>query len=318
MQHGIGLIVLIFLVCGCSVQRAPSGFERGSSNSGLTCQSLDAFRSNELSAQAIYGTDNRLDWYEAPGQTTAYWARATAALMPAHALEESEQGFELTGPSYQSFANLCPGHRFAQQPSIAFCSGFLVGEDLLVTAGHCIRSESECGTTRFVFDYAKQESSQENYQVSHDEVYHCDELIGREVGLVDYAVVRLDRKVKNRVPLNLRREGEIRVGEQVMLIGHPMGLPSKIADGGFVLSKGTRILASVDAFAANSGSPVLNTRTGRVEGLLVSGERDFIFEEGCRREAHCGPSCRGEGLTPISHLLKYIDGAEDFPNPVCD
>jgi len=287
--------------------------KRSASNSGLTCQNSDS-----LQASAIYGTDNRLDWFEAPGLTTAYWARAALALMHPRSLLLDGDSYLVRGPSYEDMAGLCPGHPFAQQPTAAFCSGFLVSEDLIVTAGHCVRSQSECENTKFVFDFATVISGQREHRVGIESVYSCGQIVRRDVGLVDYAVIRLDRPVVNRVPLNLRRQGSVSEGEQVMLIGHPMGLPSKISDGGFIISQDQRIMASVDAFAANSGSPVLNSITGRVEGILVSGEKDFETNGNCRVEALCDSNCRGEGVTPIVHVLQSLENVQDYPNPVCD
>ena len=49
--------------------------------------------------------------------------------------------------------NLCKEERFREQPIGAFCSGFLVGPDLIVTAGHCIKNSNDLANTRFVFGY---------------------------------------------------------------------------------------------------------------------------------------------------------------------
>jgi hypothetical protein len=313
MQQLFVLVLLSVLFLGCSPKvQQNKAFFRSGTNNGLSCQTSDA-----LSSQAIYGTDNRLDWFEAPGLTTSYWARATVALIQQRSLQFDGDGYQVRGPSYEQMAQLCPGNPFAHQPSAAFCSGFLVSEDLVVTAGHCVRSQLECQNTSFVFDFATHTSDQTNYRVSSSEVYSCGEVIQRQVGLVDFALIRLNRAVTDRVPLNLRRQGQVSVGEQVMLIGHPMGLPSKIADGGFIMGVGARIFASVDAFAANSGSPVLNSSTGRVEGILVSGEADFTTQGDCRVEAVCDQNCRGEGITPIANVIPYLPITEDYPNPVC-
>ena len=101
-----------------------------------------------------------------------------------------------------------------------------------------------------------------------------------------------------------------------MLVGHPMGIPSKIADGGLIRQSNNKIYASVDAFAANSGSVIFNTKTGLVEGILVAGEADFEFKNGCRVEAQCGARCRGEIITPISKALSYIPNV-NYVNPAC-
>ncbi|MCB0379070.1 MAG: trypsin-like peptidase domain-containing protein [Bdellovibrionales bacterium] len=299
MKFTIPLLIVIFLSACGKTQVEKEALP--SQNRGLSCKMEGSYK-----PKAIYGQDNRLDWFEAPGQTTSYWARATLALMPSQSLKLEGDEFRVVADSYGNLMNLCPGQKFNSQPSASFCSGFLVADDLVVTAGHCVRSQSECEQTLFVFDYNKQDEAQENYSVPQSSVYRCSQLVTREVGANDFAIVQLQKPVLDRTPLNLRRDGNLRVGEEVMLIGHPMGLPSKIAEGGRVLKVGDKIHASVDAFAANSGSVILNMATGLVEGILVAGEADFQVENGCRREAVCDGACEGEVITPISKLLDHL------------
>ena len=125
------------------------------------------------------------------------------------------------------------------------------------------------------------------------------------------------------MPLNIRREGALPLDDQLVLIGHPVGLPSKIADGGEVYFVDEQtIYAGVDAFAGNSGSVVINEQSGIVEGILVAGEPDFVFDDtgSCQREYRCDrESCRGEVITPIA-LLKDAIPDVYYPPPelVCE
>ena len=52
--------------------------------------------------------------------------------------------------------------------------------------------------------------------------------------MADYAVIELDRAVINRKPLPLRKKGFPLLGTELVVVGHPMGLPLKTADGGRV------------------------------------------------------------------------------------
>lgn len=319
MQKHIVLFLVLILLAACSPKPEDGFFSKESTNTGLTCQNNDASApqsKSELTLKAIYGEDNRYDWYEAPGQTTQYWAKATLALIPNYNLLSRNGGYEISASSYKNTVNLCDGQPFEYQPSAAFCSGFLVSKDIVITAGHCIRDLSDCQSTNFVFDFAKTSANQESYFVAASSVYQCAEVIKTQTGDHDFAVVRLSQPVLDRTPLNVRRSGSLNRGDQVMLVGHPMGLPSKIADGGFVQSVGSKILASVDAFAGNSGSVILNSATGVAEGILVAGEADFSYKDGCRVEARCGSNCTGEEITPIHDVLSYIPDLI-YDNPIC-
>jgi hypothetical protein len=307
----LGFLFIIF-ISACSSSKQEGFISKTSTNFGIICQNDDA-----LSPKAIYGDDNRLDWFESPGRTKDYWARATVALLPMGAIAETDGKVKIYGSTYEESVGLCPGHRFAKQPTAAYCSGFLVSDEIIVTAGHCIRDVSDCQRTQFIFDFAKTVIDQEDFYVPSTSVYGCQEIIARETGANDFALVRLNRKVTDRVPLNVRRSGSLSIGEQVMLIGHPMGMPSKISDGGIVQSVGQKILASVDAFAANSGSVILNSKSGLAEGILVAGEVDFQYKNGCKIEAVCGNNCSGEVITPISKLLNYIPNI-NYQNPICE
>lgn len=314
MANTFVLFCLCFVLFACSEERTEKGFIVGESlNTGLVCLATKA----ELSSRAIYGADNRLDWFESPGQTKDYWARATLALIPGHKLQKVSDQFKVVASSYQNVVGLCDGQPFADQPSAAFCSGFLVSEDLVVTAGHCVRDLEDCQATQFVFDYAKVAADQEDYFIPTESVYNCKEIVVKRSVGDDFAVIQLDRAVVGRTPLNVRRQGQLNIGDQLMLVGHPMGLPSKIADGGFVQSVGNKIVATVDAFAANSGSVLLNSRTGLVEGLLIAGEADLSFVNGCRVEKKCGNDCAGEVITPIAKVLDYIPNVS-YENPICN
>lgn len=93
------------------------------------------------------------------------------------------------------------------------------------------------------------------------------------------------------------------------MIGHPMGLPLKVASGARVrrVDSSKRFVANLDAYRANSGSPVLSWDEDlglRVEGILVSGERDFKLAEtgeGCQISRVCpDEECLGETVVNIA------------------
>ena len=286
---------------------------------GFTCGEQEGL---EIRPKAIYGSDDRLDWFESPGQTKHYWARATVALFRFSMLQEQGLHWRVQSPSYGKMYNLCPNEKFYDQPVASFCTGFLVAPNLVVTAAHCIRNQVDCNRTAFVFDYAKTQVDQTEYVVPKKNLYECAKLIDLPNPSQDYALVHLDRPVFDRTPLNIRRQGKARVGQRLMMIGHPMGLPSKISEGGTILSVGENYKASLEAFTGSSGSPVFDFATGYVEGVLSKGALDFVEDakKGCNKENVCDLKCEGEVVVPISHLADQIPIPEGgfYPNPLCE
>ncbi len=270
-----------------------------------------------LVAKSIYGTDDRKDWFESSDDMKNQWARSTLALIrnSNSKIKRIENGYYMiTARSHGDRNDLCPGVAFMDQPTPALCSGFLIYDDLIVTAGHCLRNNQECRSTYFVFDFAKQREDQDEYRIPASSVYTCGEIVTRKkMGWDDFAVIRLDRPVTDRTPLKFRRQGSVSVGDELTLIGHPGGLPSKITEG-LVKEVGPHFFASVDAISGSSGSPVINTRIGWVEGFLVFGNEDYKEmgsqeKDLCRVDYVCdlnGDECTGELITPISKVLAQI------------
>jgi len=214
--------------------------------------------------------------------------------------------------------NLSPSERFAEQPAVAFCSGFLVGEDLLATAGHCVKDKPSdssdhenagcdqnkqlgvfCENIKIVFGYRKELGGIIPKQVSEENVYKCVKVIAHSLKSgSDYTIIKLDRKVKDRKPLAINRKNSgLKKGTEIFVMGHPSGLPLKIAGNAEVikinetmqvtfpnggqsnyLNKDYSFLTNLDTFHGNSGSPVINAKTLLVEGILVSGDIDYISD----------------------------------------
>ena len=71
------------------------------------------------------------------------------------------------------------------------------------------------------------------------------------------------------------------------------------ADGYFV--------ANLDTYGGNSGSPVFNSDTHEVEGILVRGERDFVQAGGCTVSLVCPDTgCRGEDCTRVTRFASHV------------
>jgi S1-C subfamily serine protease len=274
----------------------------------------------EVSSNVIYGSDGRLDLYQVSDDSLKRLADSTVALVDNKDLVASGSSVSIKGTAFGSAYNLCSSEKFKEQSTAAFCSGSLVGEDTIITAGHCIQNAADCSSTSFVFGYAVKAASVLPTSVASSEVYKCKSIIKQVLtsGGADFAVIKLDRKVSNHAPLSIRQSGSAAVGDQLVVIGHPTGLPTKVTTGGKIRSVANAdyLVASVDTYGGNSGSAVFNASTGLIEGILVRGETDFVKQGSCNISNVCAEgSCRGEDITKISIVKQYIPSGVTPPNP---
>ncbi len=303
-KHGktISILSLLFLLsCAEDVNKSLNSNSENELDKGKVIQT----------PKVIYGNDDRKDIYQVFNQQLLELADSTVALIDSDKLNQVGGGFsEVKARKFGDSYSLCSSEPFREQPAGAFCSGFLVGEDLIVTAGHCVRNQKACEGTKFVFSYALKSTSDTAEVVDSQDVYGCKELVHSEVkgNGADFAVVRLDKKVSNHSPLNIRRAGQISVNQDITVIGHPAGIPTKIAGGAQVRSQGSGFFnTNLDTYGGNSGSAVFNSDNGEVEGILVRGATDFVFKNGCRVSNVCKSNeCRGEDVTRIAEALEYI------------
>lgn len=247
------------------------------SSLALSCLALSV--SAFAQQRVIYGEDNRVDVFASKDSVYVELSKSTAAMIDAGSLSESNGVVKILGKSLVE-RGICASERFANQPTAANCSGFLVGEKYLVTAGHCIESQADCDSFKWVFDYKLDNDSQRSVSVEKSSVYSCKKIIERVLERSDsndYAIIELDRAPADRASLKFRTSGRPAVGDSMVVIGHPTGLPTKIADGAKIRSlKGTYFIANLDTYGGNSGSAVFNTTSGVIEGILVRGETDYI------------------------------------------
>lgn len=264
--------------------------------------------SQTYTSKVIYGDDNRVDVYASSNSAFVELSKSTAAMIPSENLKSSFWEVVIQGTPLIK-RGICSTERFSNQMAAASCSGFLVGEDTLVTAGHCIRTEADCQKNKWVFDYKLSSENQKQISVPKSSVYSCKKIIATTMDNLtgnDFAVIKLSKKVHDRRPLSFRRTGKVAVGDPLVVIGHPTGMPAKISDGANVRSLMDKFfVANLDTFGGNSGSAVFNVATSEVEGILVRGERDYIYHPdlGCQVANLCqNDACRGEDVTYITNI----------------
>lgn len=257
----------------------------------------------------IYGDDNRKEVTTASRSERAL-ADSSAALIPHSYMIEKGSKFVLDAPTLEQSDLVCSEERYKNQPAASICSGTLIAPDLMLTASHCYNSESICENSSWVFGY--HENKLNKYEFKKKEIYNCKEVVFRifdtEKGH-DFAVVKLDRKVKNHRPAFIRASGSPAINTKMILIGHPRGLPTKIADDAWITEiKENILMTNVDAYTGNSGSGVFNADTGFLEGVLSFGKEDYKEN----KELTCFSSQvylmqdGGEGVMKIDPVREFL------------
>ena len=261
--------------------------------------------------KVVYGEDNRQELIDVTNPEYLKYSEAIAAKLPN--LYFRRVGKEVVLRYFPlSDKGICSEERFLTQNTVAMCTGFLIAPDLLATAGHCVKTLSDCKGASWAFGYKMRSSTETRFNLPAENVFSCKRIVAQSYGYPgsDYAVIQLNKKVPKRTPLRLRQEGTIEVNTPLVVLGHPSGLPLKVADGAQVRRLEAQwFLANLDTFAGNSGSPVISTLTGEVEGILVRGEDDYVEDSarGCKKVKTCADDgCLGEEVTYIRDILHLL------------
>lgn len=303
---------------------------------------------NQTSFAVIYGADNRLEVNQIAALKDI--APAIAAAVPKIFIKKINEQFSqvtdyeaLSGPST---INACPDERFAQQPIIPNCTGFLISDRLLLTAGHCILPNGIidnqtpgpfCENFSWYFNFNLDQNGKTTIdRIPESNLYGCKRIVRAEnldfsppghpstnYG-PDFAVIELDRPVEGIKPLKLNFNG-VKNGDSVFAVGQPSGLPAKYSGQSkvFDVSNAYHFRVNLDTFGGNSGSPVFNMQN-EVVAILVAGHPvDFVTDKklGCQRVNRCdesGKSCLENSTFPeldtannmqnLSFVQKYLNG----------
>jgi V8-like Glu-specific endopeptidase len=264
----------------------------------------------------IYGKDDRMDWGKISDRRVQATATASVALFTYVWFAEEESGtLRLRTQTLEDRLNLCPGQRFLKQWSGSFCSGVLVGEDVVATAGHCIAEVKYTSSAvplrdiRFVFGYTASDQRDPGRSVfDRKQIFAARELIGGKnlAEGEDWALIRLDRPVPKEIaePVKKIRKSKIEDGAPVFAVGYPNGLPLKFASGAEVRKNDSEkfFMANVDTFEGNSGSGIFSTATNELVGILTAGATDYHRSKTALcNEAYLCPrnGCSGETVTRI-------------------
>ncbi len=272
--------------------------------------------------KVIYGEDTRQDVYELVDAELEQRARRSIVAMFDSgnlSINNSSGVVTVQGGTLGRRYRLCNGQRYRNQVTAASCSATLIDDDIIVTAGHCVETQAECETKRFVFGYYMQNGTS-LAPINSNQVFTCQRLLSNiNTSALDYAFIQLDRPVDSSVgePAQVTQSAEpLSLNDPLVMMGFPSGLPLKVDAGGFVSDPrgATRPLnyfrATVDAFGGNSGSGVFNSN-GEQVGILVRGETDYVSSnQRCtvvnELNQDRGPGEDAEEITYLSRALSAL------------
>lgn len=236
-----------------------------------------------VGTRGIWDDDNRRDFYLIEDERIKGNVDCTAAVCRKDDLIPEGSGFfRLKTKKFGEAFNLCDCEPFYDQPIAAgrMCTGFLVKEDIIATADHCLNKKN-ITDFRFVFGFKMIDFSISETIFLDEDIYIGVNVINRVYRSLkgdgsDWALVQLDRKVVGQAVARLSSR-DIFCGQPVYVIGHPCGLPLKYAAGASVKTiENTYFAADLDVYSGNSGSPVFNLNTHELVGIVVRGDnRDF-------------------------------------------
>lgn len=281
--------------------------------SRFNTKSLETIYEEKVIYGGGYNPDSRKDWYEAAPffQVTSL---QTLCLMEKAKLVQLPNGnYTLKSRPFFEAKYLCSTERFYEQPVSGFCSGFAVSGNLIVTAGHCINKKN-LNDFVIVFDFKMITKENVKKEYSPKDIYFPVEIIdsGLNEQGIDYGILKVNRTIPKERIAKVRDE-RVEDNEPVFVIGHPCGLPIKIATQASVKNNNNPNFFStdLDTYGGNSGSPVYDT-THQVVGILVRGATDFKYDyqNKCYISRVCEtmltPDCGGEFVSRTSQFFQTI------------
>jgi hypothetical protein len=283
-----------------------------------------------VSPSVIYGGDGRTDLYLVNDPRLKRAAQSIALVIDTQRDLKQKENHQLLY-FYQNGARhqLCSQERFYHQPVTGHCTAVLIAPDRVLTSKHCVSDLQQCRRTGFVFDYAVNSKSEEEVKnllptinpLNPARISYCQAIISKGSEMVevndqnrDFIIVTISPKQLSRPTLPLSaQKAPLSPKQPLALLGHPLGLPLKIAADTKVKifsSTTPSFIVESDSFEGNSGSALIDLQQGTLVGMLSGGERDFTEKqlpggERCFASRRCypGSDCKGEVAIKVDTIL---------------
>jgi len=200
-----------------------------------------------------------------------------------------------------AMAKKLPGYSYGNVPAVRWCSGTLISDTQVLTAGHCfdVQRDQNSWISPFKLVGGKSEflSPEQlatllvinfRYQVNGDtgavrqaDVYPIVRLVEHRLGGLDYAIIEVGKNAQGQLPSVKYLPAPVLTrppldGELIAVLQHPQGDPKKVEAGHVKASAEWAVYYDdVDTWGGSSGSGVRDS-AGAVIGVHTNGGCEAI------------------------------------------